>query len=133
MNETYETYETNHEKIKAIVEEVKIALIAENGSVEACCSVANATLVNLLEDEGFCENRGLEDIDGAIFMPELVRMTANYCDERHEWLKIDGVEYDATADQVDEPLVNIEESEEFQTYDAWTTEEAAKLAKKLNK
>lgn len=81
--------------VNATVELVAERLKAKWGSLQDCCTDANEMIYAMLKD-------GIE-LPTEIYCPSLERIqgTVNVGGENmpHEWIRIEGVDYDATAEQ----------------------------------
>ena len=87
------------EEIKGVVE-ATVSLVQEKlrakwGSLQDCCTDANEMIYALLKD-------GVE-LPEVFFQPEIERVQGHVVvdgDEiNHEWIRIDGTDYDATREQ----------------------------------
>lgn len=86
---------TIQEVVNATVKLVQEKLKAKWGSLQDCCTDANEMIYDMLKD-------GVELKDEA-YIPSLERIqgtvSVNGENMPHEWIRIEGTDYDATAEQ----------------------------------
>jgi hypothetical protein len=81
--------------VNATIDLVQEKLKAKRGSLQDCCTDANEMIYDMLKD-------GIE-LENEIYIPSLERIqgTVNVSGENmpHEWIRIEGTDYDATSEQ----------------------------------
>jgi hypothetical protein len=93
--------------VEATVKLVQEKLTAKWGSLQDCCTDANEMIYSMLKD-------GIE-LKDETYIPSLERIqgvvVVNGQEVRHEWIRIEGVEYDVTGDQFNGSVVEYRDSE----------------------
>lgn len=107
---------SDHTIIKAFVAAVHDAIVMIDGDTEMACTKANMAILRCLENDDIVERLGLE------YIPDITRVTGVFGDQDHEWVTINEVEYDATVDQVDDDLVNVQHWDDWPVIDEDTSD-----------
>jgi hypothetical protein len=93
--------------VEATVKLVQEKLTAKWGSLQDCCTDANEMIYAMLKD-------GIE-LQNETYIPSLERIqgvvVVDGQEVRHEWIRIEGVEYDVTGDQFSGSVVEYRDSE----------------------
>jgi hypothetical protein len=93
--------------VEATVKLVQEKLTAKWGSLQDCCTDANEMIYAMLKD-------GIE-LQDETYIPSLERIqgvvVVDGQEVRHEWIRIEGVEYDVTGDQFSGSVVEYRDSE----------------------